>query len=124
MIKMRKWDVWQLDQGKSKLSSDPTQPSSNDPRPKRFYVIVSSQAHLDSMGSPTCIPIFTNGNGTLACVAIKSRPSGLDYDSFAWCNTIYTIPRGAFLDRKGYLNKDERNEINESLRDYLGLHED
>ena len=118
---MRQWDVWQLDQGDSRENTDPRQPVDQDQRPKRYYVLVSSNAHINQAQNVTCIPVQTAGDGIITCVPISRRPSGLDYDSYAWCNTIYTIPKQWFIRKTGYVNKNEQQEIQYSICDYLGI---
>ena len=119
---LQKWNIHRCDQQGARASTQPAQPS--DPiKPYRFFLIISPDSHLEGGGKATCLPLGEKSWTPLLDVPLKSGEAGTTKDCYIWCNHIFTIPQANFtLEPLGVLPHNLRSDVEDALRDYLGLY--
>ncbi len=97
------------------------QPSKDDPKKQRAFVVVSRQKLLDSRYSTViCVPIYSQHDALATQVAIGVA-EGLKHDSSIHCDEVLSVPRVKLKNYLGKLSSAKVAELNEALRVALEL---
>jgi len=98
------------------------QPSSQDPRKFRVFVVVSRQVLIDSRFSTVvCAPVYTAYAG-LTTQVLVGADEGLKHDSGIHCDELVSLPKSMLTHFIGMLPSEKMRLINEALRAALALH--
>jgi mRNA interferase MazF len=94
----------------------PTSPASG------FHPVVvgTRDTAIPVLSSLVCVLVTSNFHGHVAEVAI-GRQQGLDHDSAANCDNLFTLPRRALTRRRGRLDTAQLAELDAALTIALGL---
>ena len=99
-------------------------PSKEDPRPRRPFVIISRQAVIDGRFSTvTCAPIYTNYHNFESQVPIGIE-EGLKHDSAIHCDELVSFTKKRLTHYLGSLGPEKTRQLNDALRIALELDHD
>jgi mRNA interferase MazF len=92
-----------------------------DPKPARFFVVVSRQPLIDSSCSTViCAPVFSQFHGLPSQVAV-STPEGLKHASSIHCDGLISLEKSRLTDYVGELSAGKIDELDLALAVALGL---
>lgn len=83
-------------------------------------VVVTRDTAIPVLTSLVCVLITSSFHGHVAEVSL-GRPHGLDRDSAANCDNIFTLPRRVLTRRRGRLDSAKLTELDSALTIALGL---
>lgn len=90
-------------------------PSANDPKESRVFVIVSRQVLIDSRFSTVvCAPIYTIHDGLSTQVSVGVN-EGLKHDSSIHCDELVSLPKSVLTNFIGSLTSLKIEELNRAL---------
>jgi len=90
-------------------------PSSNDPKKSRVFVIVSRQVLIDSRFSTViCAPIYSTHDG-LSTQVLVGVDQGLKHDSSIHCDELISLPKSLLTNFVGSLSPNKIEELNRAL---------
>jgi mRNA interferase MazF len=96
-------------------------PSAQDPKKFRVFVVVSRQVLVDSCFSTViCAPICTVYDGLATQVAV-GPDEGLKHDSSIHCDELVSLPKSVLTNFVGTLAPDKLQQLNEATRIALGI---
>ena len=96
-------------------------PSTQDPKKFRVFVIVSRQVLIDSRFSTViCAPIYSTHDGLATQVAV-SEDEGLKRDSSIHCDELVSLPKSVLTNFIGTLPPDKVEALNKALRIALDI---
>jgi len=99
----------------------PGNPSDDDPKLYRSFVIVSRQVLIDSQFSTVvCAPVFTHGEGLSTQVAV-GPDEGLKHPSWIMCDNLISLPKADITQFLGSLAKPRLTELDRALKMALEL---
>ena len=96
-------------------------PSSDDPKKRRAFVVVSRQILVDSKyATVICAPIYStiSGLGTQVPVGV---PEGLKHESAIHCDTLVSLPKSYLTDYIGSLGLEKESQLNKALTIALAI---
>ncbi len=97
------------------------QPTKNDPKKRRAFVVVSRQKLLESRYSTViCAPIYSQHDRLTTQVSIGVA-EGLKHDSSIHCDELLSIPRAKLTNYLGKLSVTKIAELDEALKVALEL---
>jgi mRNA interferase MazF len=97
------------------------QPTKNDPKKRRAFVVVSRQKLIDTRFSTViCAPIYSQHDGLATQVSIGVA-EGLKHDSSIHCDELLSIPRAKLTNYLGKLSATKIAELSEALKVALEL---
>ena len=100
------------------------QPSSNDPKKYRIFVVVSRQALIESRFSTViCAPIYSSYEG-LSTQVLVGIEEGLKHDSSIHCDALMSLPKSILTNFIGTLSPDKINSLNQALKMALDIPEE
>lgn len=98
-------------------------PSTQDPKKFRVFVIVSRQVLIDSRFSTViCAPIYSSHDGLSTQVAV-SEDEGLKHDSSIHCDELVSLPKSVLTNFIGTLPQNKIEELNRALSIALDIAE-
>jgi mRNA interferase MazF len=99
----------------------PGNPSDDDPKLYRSFVIVSRQVLIDSK-FPTviCAPILTRGHGFSTQVSV-GVDEGLKHESWILCDNLISLRKGQLTRLVGSLPRAKIQELDRALKMALAL---
>ena len=83
-------------------------------------VVVTRETAIPVLSSLLCVLITSSFHGHVAEVSV-GQPQGLDHDSAANCDNIFTLPRQVLTRRRGHLDTAKLAELDAALTIALGL---
>jgi mRNA interferase MazF len=83
-------------------------------------VVVTRETAIPVLSSLLCVLITSSFHGHVAEVSV-GQPQGLDHDSAANSDTIFTLPRQVLTLRRGHLDTAKLAELDAALTIALGL---
>jgi mRNA interferase MazF len=96
-------------------------PSSQDPKKFRVFIIVSRQILIDSRFSTViCAPVYTAYEGLSTQIPVGIE-EGLKHDSSIHCDELISIPKVILTYYVGKLSSKKIYQLEESLRVALQL---
>jgi mRNA interferase MazF len=96
-------------------------PSSQDPKKFRVFIIVSRQILIDSRFSTViCAPVYTAYEG-LSTQLLVGIDEGLKHDSSIHCDELISIPKAMLTNYVGKLSSVKIYQLEESLKIALQL---
>ncbi len=97
--------------------------SSDDPRKRRAFVIVSRQILIDSkFATVICAPIYSTISG-LDTQVIVGIPEGLKHESAIHCDNLVSLPKSRLTDYVGSLGIEKDAQLSEALTFALAIEE-
>src|SRR3970282_85485 len=91
-------------------------PSAQDPKKSRVFVVVSRQVLIDSRFSTViCAPIYTAYDGLATQVPV-GPDGGLKHDSSIHCDELVSLPKSALTNFVGILPPHKIEVLNQALR--------
>ncbi len=98
-------------------------PSTNDPRKHRVFVVISRQILLDSRFSTViCAPVYSQHDGLSTQVEIGVA-EGLKHESSIHCDELVSLPKNLLTHYVGTLSAAKLTELNQALFIATGLDE-
>jgi mRNA interferase MazF len=98
-------------------------PSANDPKRFRVFVIVSRQILIESRFSTViCAPVYTVYDGLATQVSV-GQDEGLKHDSSIHCDELISLPKSVLTNFVGTLPSHKIQELNQALRMALEIHD-
>jgi mRNA interferase MazF len=98
-------------------------PSSQDPRKYRVFLVVSRQVVLDSRFSTVvCAPVYTAYEGLSTEVPV-GPDEGLKHDSGIHCDELVSLHKSMLTHFVGALAVGKMREVEEALRVALALYD-
>jgi len=98
-------------------------PGSQDPKPKRVFVVVSRQALIDTrFSSLICAPVYSRHDGLSTQVRI-GMAEGLKRDSSIHCDELVSLPKAMLTHFIGRLDDEKTVELDRALVTALDLQE-
>lgn len=99
-------------------------PPGDDPKKRRYFVIVSRNTLIESRFSTViCAPIYTSHEGLSTQVAVGTA-EGLRHDSSIHCDALVSIPKTILTNYAGQLSQTKLHELQIALIAALALDED
>jgi mRNA interferase MazF len=96
-------------------------PTAQDPRRSRVFVVVSRQALIQSQFSTViCAPLYSRHDGLSTQVAVGTE-EGLKHESSIHCDDLISLPKTHLTGFVGTLPPSKMQELNEALRIALEL---
>ena len=96
-------------------------PSAQDPKKFRVFVVVSRQILIDSRFSTViCAPIYSSHDGLFTQVAV-GEDEGLKHDSSIHCDELVSLPKAVLTNFIGTLPAHKIQELNRALQIALDL---
>jgi mRNA interferase MazF len=90
-------------------------PSTQDPKKFRVFVIVSRQVLIDSRFSTViCAPIYSSRDGLSTQVAV-GEDEGLKHESSIHCDELVSLPKSVLTNFVGTLPQNKIEELNRAL---------
>jgi mRNA interferase MazF len=83
-------------------------------------VVVTRETAIPVLSSLLCVLITSSFHGHVAEVSVGQR-HGLDHDSAANCDNIFTLPRQVLTRRRSHLDTAKLAELDAALTIALGL---
>jgi mRNA interferase MazF len=83
-------------------------------------VVVTRDAAIPMLSTLVCVLITSSFHGHVAEVSV-GRPHGLDHDSAANCDSVFTLPVRVLTRRRGRLDTTKLSELDAALTIALGL---
>lgn len=83
-------------------------------------VVVTRDTAIPVLSSLLCVLITSSFHGHVAEVSV-GQSQGLDHDSAANCDNIFTLPRQVLTRRRGHLDTAKVAELDAALTIALGL---
>ena len=83
-------------------------------------VVVTRETAIPVLSSLLCVLITSSFHGHVAEVSV-GQSQGLDHDSAANCDNIFTLPRQVLTRRRGHLDTAKVAELDAALTIALGL---
>jgi mRNA interferase MazF len=83
-------------------------------------VVVTRDTAIPVLSSLVCVLVTSSFHGHVAEVAI-GKQQGLDHDSAANCDSVFTLPRRVLTRRRGRLDTAKLAELDAALTIALGL---
>lgn len=83
-------------------------------------VIVTRDTAIPVLSSLVCVLITSTFHGHIAEVSV-GQPQGLDHDSAANCDNVFTLPVQVLTRRRGHLEPAKLSELDAALTIALGL---
>lgn len=83
-------------------------------------VVVTRGTAIPVLSSVVCVLVTSTFHDHVAEVLI-GRPEGLDRDSAANCDNVFTLPVSVLTRRRGHLGPAKLHELDDALRVALGL---
>lgn len=97
--------------------------SSDDPRRRRAFVIVSRQILIDSkFATVICAPIYSTISG-LDTQVIVGTAEGLKHESAVHCDNLVSLPKTSLTDYLGSLGMEKNTQLRHALNVALGIEE-
>ena len=98
-------------------------PSAQDPKRSRVFVVVSRQALIQSQFSTViCAPLYSKHDGLSTQVAVGTD-ARLKHESSIHCDELVSLPKTHLTNFVGTLPSSKIQELNEALRTALDLSE-
>jgi mRNA interferase MazF len=111
---MRRGEIYRVHQP----GGDPT---SNDPKLYRSFVVVSRQILIDSrFPTVVCAPILTRGHGFSTQVSV-GIDEGLKHESWILCDNLVSLRKVQLTRFVGSLTRSEVEELDRALKMALAL---
>lgn len=99
-------------------------PSSNDPKKFRVFIIVSRQILINSLFSTViCAPVYTAYEGLSTQIPVGIE-EGLKHDSSIHCDELISIPKVMLTNYVGKLASDKLYQLEGSLKVALQLNDE
>lgn len=96
-------------------------PSSDDPKRRRAFVVVSRQILIESKYSTViCAPVYSKHSGLVTQVAL-GEAEGLKHESAVHCDGLVSLPKNMLTNYIGTLSDAKLLELAESLRIALAV---
>jgi mRNA interferase MazF len=96
-------------------------PSSNEPKRFRVFLVVSRQILIDSKFSTViCAPIYTARHGLSTQVPVGAD-EGLRHESSVHCDELVSLPKSALTNFVGHLAAPRFIELDRALAAALGI---
>ncbi len=96
-------------------------PSREDPKRRRAFVVVSRQVLIDSKyATVVCAPVYTQHGGLATQVAVGPQ-AGLKHHSAIHCDGLISLPKTILSDFVGSLDDLTMRRLNTALSVALGL---
>ena len=96
-------------------------PSAQDPKKFRVFVVVSRQVLIDSRFSTLmCAPIYTAYDGLATQVPVGAD-EGLKHDSSIHCDEVVSLPKSVLTNFVGTLPPSKIRQLNHALRVALDI---
>lgn len=96
-------------------------PSSNDPKHYRSFVVVSRQVLVDSrFPTVVCAPILTRGHGFSTQVSV-GIDEGLKHESWILCDNLVSLRKAQLTRFVGSLARSKIEELDRALKMALAL---
>ena len=83
-------------------------------------VVVTRATAIPLLSSLVCVLITSTFRGHVAEVAV-GRAEGLDHESAANCDNVFTLPTAVLTRRRGHLGPSALHELDDALMVALGL---
>jgi len=100
------------------------QPSSDDPKKYRVFVVVSWQALIESRFSTViCAPIYSSYEGLSTQVPVGIE-EGLKHDSSIHGDALMSLPKSMLTNFIGTLSPDKIHSLNQALKMALDIPEE
>jgi len=97
------------------------QPSSDDPKNHRVFVVVSRQALIESRFSTViCAPIYSSYEGLTTQIPVGIA-EGLKHDSSIYCDALMSLPKSILTNFIGTLPPNKIHALNQSLKMALDI---
>lgn len=97
------------------------QPSSDDPKRTRIYVVVSRQAFIEQrIPSVICAPVHSQRRGLESEVEV-GIDEGLKHPSTVLCDLLTSLPKSRLTDYVGSLSPPKLLELRTALRIALAV---
>ena len=109
---MKKGDLYRVDN-----------PSANDPKRSRVFVVVSRQILIDSKFSTViCAPVYSIHDGLSTQVEVDTG-EGLKHHSSIHCDELMSIPKAKLTNYIGTLSPSKKKELDIALMNALELNQ-
>jgi len=96
-------------------------PSPQDPKRSRVFVVVSRQVTIDSRFSTVvCAPVYSVHDGLASQVPI-GIDEGLLHDSSIHCDELISLPKSALTNFVGTLSPGKLHALNKALKVALDI---
>lgn len=100
------------------------QPSGDDPKKYRVFVVVSRHALITSKFSTViCAPVYSSYEGLTTQVPVGIE-EGLKHDSSIHCDALMSLPKSLLTNFIGSLSSEKMDTLNKALFMALELPED
>jgi len=83
-------------------------------------VVITRDTAIPVLSSLVCVLVTSSFHGHVAEVSVGHQ-QGLDHDSAANCDNIFTLPRHVLTRRRGHLDAAKQAELDAALTIALGL---
>lgn len=83
-------------------------------------IVVTRDSAIPLLSSVVCVLVTSRSRGHVAEVDLTSA-EGLDHDSYANCDNVFTLPVNTLTRRRGRLGPDRQTELDRALTVALGL---
>ncbi len=99
-------------------------PSLDDPKKHRVFVVISRQALIESRFSTViCAPIYSSYEGLSTQIPVGIE-EGLKHDSSIHCDALMSLPKSILKNFIGTLSSDKINSLNQALKMALDIPDD
>lgn len=120
---MNRFEIWNIKQRASRISSQPPQPGDST-KIQRPYIVISPNAvnRVATYPFATVVPLQARKQRKKYPTDVWISPSGINgikKESIAFCQLLYTIEKTFFDFRIGVLEKRYQDEIIEALSCFL-----
>jgi mRNA interferase MazF len=96
-------------------------PSSDDPRRRRAFVVVSRQILIDSKyATVICAPVYSTVSGLDTQVSV-GIPEGLKHESAIHCDNLISLPKSSLTDYVGSLGPTKEAQLTRALSIALAI---
>lgn len=90
-------------------------PSSDDPRKRRAFVVVSRRILIDSKyAAVICAPVYSTVSGLDTQVTV-GIPEGLKHESAIHCDNLISLPKSSLTDHVGSLGPAKEAQLSKGL---------
>lgn len=97
--------------------------SSDGPKKRRAFVVVSRQILIDSKyGTVVCAPIYSTISGLGTQVTVGA-PEGLKHESAIHCDNLVSLPKSVLTDYIGSIGLEKETQLSKALTIALAIEE-